>query len=79
MTKGRKKGDKELTGPQRRYILALSENTGLSNRQIGYKRKYDEKTIRNVRRRAKEANKENINPLENSEIIPKPRSKVLIY
>ena len=74
MTKGRTKGDKELTGPQRGYVLALSENTDLSNRQIGQKRKCDEKTVRNVRRRAEEAEKENIDPLDNNVITPKPRS-----
>ena len=57
------KGDKDLPDLRKGGILALSEHTDLSNRQIAKSQRYSEKTVQNLRRAASQAEKENRDPI----------------
>ena len=59
----RTKGSKDLLGPKKGALIALTELNNLSNRRIAERYDCDKKTVRNVRKRALEAEKENIDSL----------------
>ena len=60
---GRIKGKKDLGGPKKGALIALSELDNVSNRQVVRANNCDKKTVRNARKRAFEAEKENLDPL----------------
>ena len=57
-------GQRELTNSRRGGVLALIENFNLSNVQIAKRLHCHEKTVRNIKKRAQNAEKENIDVYE---------------
>jgi hypothetical protein len=71
---GRIKGKKDLGGPKKGALIALSELDNVSNRQVARANNCDEKTVRNARKRASEAEKENLDPLSTEAHQRRPQS-----
>ena len=71
---GRNSGNKDLTDLQKGGVLALKENINLSNRQIAARENCNEKSVRNVRRVASDAEKENRDPKDPKTFKPRPRT-----
>ncbi len=71
---GRIKGIKDLGGPKKGALIALSELDNVSNRQVARANNCDEKTVRNARKRASEAEKENLDPLSTEAHQRRPQS-----
>ena len=69
----RQSGQRELTNSRRGGVLALTENSNLSNVQIAKRLHCHEKTVRNIKKRAQNAEKENIDPYKSEAIGPHPR------
>lgn len=67
----RKTGDNELPDAKRGALLALSNNTNWSDRKIAGEQRCSKSTVQNVRKRALENEKENIDPY--SDLSPHPR------
>lgn len=70
---GRNQGNRDLTNLQKGGVLALKANTNLSNRRIAESQKCDEKSVRNMRRAASQAEKENRDPMDPLVHKKKPR------
>lgn len=60
---GRNSGDKDLSDLKKGGILALRQYSNLSNRKIAKLQNCDEKSVRNARRVASQAEKENRDPM----------------
>ena len=58
----RNKGNIDLSAPKKGALMALSNLNNVSNRQVADVFHCDEKTVRNVKKRVSEAEKENIDP-----------------
>lgn len=71
---GRNQGSHDLTDLQKGGVLALRANINLSNRRIAESQKCDEKSVRNVRRAASQAEKENRDPMDPLVHKKKPRT-----
>lgn len=71
---GRTKGAKDLTNPKRGALTELSKQCYTSNRQLASIYKCDEKTVRNTRKKAAQAEKENIDPLSTEAFQRRPQS-----
>ena len=68
------KGAHELSQAQFRGILEAKSNpNNKSNRRITKRYKCSKSNVRNIAKRAREAEKENIDPLTPEACIPKPR------
>ena len=67
-------GSRSLNTAERGYILGLHEISNISNYEVASKANCDEGTVRNILKRASEAEKENINPLTSSHLNNKPKS-----
>ena len=72
-TMPRQSGQPQLTNSRRGGVLALIENSNLSNVQIAQRMRCHEKTVRNIKKRAQDAEKENIDPYEAKAIGSHPR------
>ena len=67
-------GAKQPTDTGRSYLLALRDNTQVSNSRNSRKRNHDEGIVRFLAKRARVAEKENIDPLTSNALQPRPRS-----
>ena len=72
---GRIKGKKDLGGPKKGALIALSELDNVSHRQVVRANNCNEKTVRNARKRASEAEKENLDPLSTEAHQRRPQSE----
>ena len=63
---GRNSGNKDPSDLKKGTVLTLNENTNLSNRQIAARENCNERTVRDVRRVASDAEKENRDPMSPS-------------
>lgn len=60
----RNQGSHDLTNLQKGGVLALRANINLFNRRIAKSQKCDKKLVRNMRRAASQAEKENRDPID---------------
>ncbi len=70
----RKSGDIELDPVKRGILLDATLFSNISNRQAAKRIGVDEGTVRNVRKRAEEAEKENLDPFTSKALQPRQRS-----
>ena len=71
---GRTAGKPNISEATRGALIALSHTNHTPNRQLAYRYECDEKTVRNVLDRAREADEENIDPLSSQAHQPRPKS-----
>ena len=58
----RQSGQRQLINSRRGGVLALTENSNLSNVQVTQRIRYYEKTVRNIKKRAQEAKAISLRP-----------------
>jgi len=71
---GRTKGAKDLANSKRGALIELSKQCHTSNRQLASIYKCDEKTVQNTRKKAAQAEKENIDSLSTEAFQRRPQS-----